>query len=82
MKLFELTNGYTGESYVRCYAWAADEAHARILYELRHGAEPREVRELFDWEMREFITDLSDSGWEGGPPVELASKGWRATAQG
>lgn len=33
MKLYEATNGYTGNSYVRCYVWANDEQEGRELAE-------------------------------------------------
>lgn len=39
--LYEVTNGWMGESYVRVYVWAADEKQAR---ELACVAYEREVR--------------------------------------
>lgn len=31
MNLYEVTNGYNGNSYIRCYAWAKDENQALEL---------------------------------------------------
>lgn len=33
MKLFEVTNGWMGEAYNRCYVWAADKTDALRLAE-------------------------------------------------
>lgn len=71
MKLFEVTNGYTGESYVRVYVFVetVDEAIAiaRATYE-RHGrdATTLSARECIDTTTVSygFCTLPSDSGWE------------------
>lgn len=66
MKLFEITTGYVGESYVRAYAWAADEREATALF---RSANPDQddnsiiVRELFDGSVAPFCTQSNDHGW-------------------
>lgn len=78
MKLFEITNGYIGESYVRCYAWAESTEQALALAREQFRAEeegrkygvPRteywerlEIVELFDSSTAPFATRPSDDGW-------------------
>ncbi len=77
MKLFEATNEYYGESYVRAYVWASDEAEALALARKAFEASARkkpaydkrywenvEVEELFAVDSTPFCTNPSDSGWE------------------
>lgn len=54
MKLYEVTNGWLGESHVRLYAWAESEEQA-----LEMAAEV-----LFDASEMPFATKPSDGGWE------------------
>jgi hypothetical protein len=63
--LYELTNGYVGESYVRCYAWAISVEQAVRLCEQVNGADkgPYKARELFNEEDYVFCTPLNDGGW-------------------
>ena len=63
--LYEITNGYTGESYVRCYAWTDSEARARELGIKVFGTRCRlQVRLLFGSDADEFVTPSSDSGYD------------------
>lgn len=71
MKLFEITNGAIGESYVRCYAWAStvEEALtlARLAYQKKYQymgeLSDLQVDELFDGSMPAFCTMPNDAGW-------------------
>lgn len=68
MILFEATTGSIGESYIRCYVWAAslDEAtqlaKTKCLYDsdFKH----LQLKELFKDTTESFCTEMSDSGWE------------------
>lgn len=75
MTLYELTNGYIGESYVRVYAWAhsAEEAItlARPKFEARGKRERHDdyaanltATVLFSADDAPFATEASDEGWE------------------
>lgn len=77
--LYEVTNGYIGESYTRCYAWADSELAARRMAGERFRADsdklgashryPSEywetltVRKLFDADAAPFSTLVSTEGW-------------------
>jgi hypothetical protein len=64
MKLFEITNGAVGNSYVRCYVWTENEQTARDLFAQYNPHERiEEINLLFDSEEGEFITRLDDNGW-------------------
>ena len=79
MFLFEVTNGYIGESYVRVYVWAADEASARALAETSYRTEDEQrlpynrygekcwtdlkCQKLMSSDDMPFATVPSDSGW-------------------
>jgi hypothetical protein len=63
MILFEITTGRMGESYERCYVWASNETQAIQLYLLRYQDLPEKVRPLFNETDAQFITSLSDSGF-------------------
>jgi hypothetical protein len=63
MTLFEATTGRVGESYERCYVWAASEADARDVYRARHGGLGSAIRELFRSDAAPFCTGLTDHGW-------------------
>lgn len=67
MSLYEIHNGYTGESYVRAYAWAPNEEFAIALYSKRN---PNQVvagiTKLFDETDVPFCTPLSDNGYAEG----------------
>lgn len=78
MKLYEVRNGFTGESYVRVYVWAPDEQMAREMASeaFRKESDKRsspysesywtnlEVEELFSASRLRFVTKPSDAGWE------------------
>lgn len=79
MKLFEATNGYMGESYIRVYIWCENQFQARNLARAafeRHAlanpvVKPKvryfstiEVTELFDALVSPFVTAPSDSGFD------------------
>jgi hypothetical protein len=65
MKLFEITNGAMGNSYVRCYVWTENEQTARALFAQYNPHERiEEINLLFDSEeIGEFITRLDDDGF-------------------
>lgn len=65
MKLFEATNGWIGESYVRRYVWTTDATRAEALVrELGGNWDTPELRivEVFDQDASEFVSEESDSG--------------------
>lgn len=74
--LFEATNGYTGNSYVRCYVWADSEEEAMVLARaafsqpeaLRNDGGPKGVtiERLFQEDTPSFATVVSDDGWDAG----------------
>lgn len=65
MTLFEITTGVYGESYERCYVWAANESVARHLFESKYPkAELRELTQLFDDTESHFVTNLSSGGFD------------------
>lgn len=70
-RLFEITNGAIGESYVRVYAWADSEdralelAHEQFLLAGKSFVNLHAVR-LFAEGMDEFCTAPSDCGWHLG----------------
>jgi len=69
MNLYEITNGYTGESYVRVYAWASSEKRALELAKESFGIANRlktkdlEIKLLFSASYPEFCTRPSDDGF-------------------
>jgi hypothetical protein len=60
--LWECTNGFIGESYVRCYVWAPDEQTALSM--LPGPKEILKARKLFSADAAPFRTQWSDEGWE------------------
>jgi len=65
MNLYEVTDGFYGESYNRIYVWALYEDSALDLAEKAYG-KPRsnlKIRFLFSGSMPEFATRPSDSGF-------------------
>jgi hypothetical protein len=66
VNLYEITTGWCGESYERCYVWAPDEHTAATLFTEKYPdkAIRGELRHLMTWDDEPFVTDLSDSGWE------------------
>ncbi len=74
MHLFEVTNGYTGESYVRVYVWAENEETALALaqqtYQLHAGQHGEKYwstlhsTKLFSQGDGPFCTLPDDAGWE------------------
>lgn len=77
MWLFEAVNGWTGESYIRCYVWAENDERALELAREAFKKEAitnydanedfwRNVRIYyrFDNASPEFVTIPSGSGWK------------------
>jgi len=76
MTLYEVTNGWMGESYVRAYAWADSKEHALSLAReayrgdclnaARHKsyALGLKAKPLMTPETPPFCTPVSDCGWE------------------
>ena len=66
MTLYEITTGYTGATYERCYVWAPTKEHAEeMFYEKGWGTRTiKSITRLFDADETEFITNLSSEGWE------------------
>jgi hypothetical protein len=74
--LWEVENGYMGESYMRCYAWAATEEEALRLAREQFQQAPQgrsdgeeywsdlSARCLFPADAKPFVTKPSGSGWE------------------
>lgn len=75
--LFEITTGYMGEGYERCYVWAGDEESARQMFQQAYGTDdgyrvanlnppkPREIveiKKLFSSDDEDFVSEMSDSG--------------------
>jgi len=67
MNLYEVRNGYMGESYVRVYVWCEGIDVAREMAskidEKWQAADELEVEFLFSEHSVPFITLPSDSGW-------------------
>ena len=77
-RLYEATNGYLGESYVRCYAWADSPDEAAQLAEEAFRADAQgqpsptyytriRLTQLFAADAPSFVTVPSDEGWERTP---------------
>jgi len=65
MTLYEIRTRYYGESYERCYIWAASKERAIELFRERYPhREPSEVHLLLHQSNPEFITLLDDAGFE------------------
>lgn len=62
MIFFEATNGRVGESYVRRYVWAKDSERAKELVGSDQG--PWIIKPLFHDATHEFVTEVSDCGWQ------------------
>lgn len=75
MTLFEITNNYVGESYVRVYAWAETEAQALDMARQRFRTDHVSpgysrnltIKALFNADDAPFVTSPSDTGWEISP---------------
>jgi len=77
LNLYEITNGYSGCAYVRCYAWAENESQALALAtevfrqqtEDRYRPYPKnyweqlECKLLFSEDSEPFVTEPDDTGW-------------------
>lgn len=75
MKLFEITNGWMGQSYCRAYAWAPDCETALQLARVKFEAEARangynsaywtelQAEELMDATALPFCTVPNGDGW-------------------
>lgn len=70
MTLFEITNGYIGESYVRAYAWAGSEADALRMCAAKNGPGDYTARGLFELGAAPFCTSLIDDGWPEDEPEQ------------
>lgn len=70
MKLYEATNGFVGESYVRAYVWAENEEQAKALAKeafdnhASYRGSQVSLRLLFSSSVKPFCTEPSDAGWE------------------
>lgn len=73
MNLYEVRNGYIGESYVRVYIWCRSEAEAVEMARSQFAAERTYLDEpeyserltahlLFSSDAAPFVTEPSDSG--------------------
>jgi hypothetical protein len=78
--LYEVTNGFTGNSYVRCYVWTdGGEVRAREVAQERFAADGKRnplnyytklsVEALFCAESPEFATLPDDDGWVEHTPL-------------
>jgi hypothetical protein len=72
VNLYEITTGYTGESYCRAYAWAKDDVEAlKLFWETNPGVPTSSrgpvVKLILKHDDKPFCTRLSSSGWDGGP---------------
>ena len=64
MKLFEITNGGLGYSYVRAYSWAENEQQAVELYKSTNPKSRIEsIKELFDSSSPPFCTKNNGDGF-------------------
>jgi len=63
MKLFEVTNGFTGCSYVRVYVWASDKLKAIEMSKAKLKVGTFVARFLFSSDSASFCTEISDEGW-------------------
>jgi hypothetical protein len=75
--LYEITTGYLGESYERCYVWANSVDGAMLMFRQAYGPggtkvgtlnpkTPREVQtiiRLFSEDDEDFITKITDDGF-------------------
>ncbi len=79
MQLYEATNGWTGESYMRVYVWAENEHRAltAAIYAFQSNAPTAykqrdaywkdvQIKKLFDSSAGMFSTAPSDSGFDFG----------------
>lgn len=69
MNLYEVLNGYMGESYVRVYIWTDTEESARDMALQAFSSKGYEagtlhVEKLFSQDDKPFATLPSDSGWD------------------
>lgn len=66
MKLFEITTGEIGYSYVRAYAWAEDDRHALFLFRAKNPSKkPKTIFCLLDASGAAFCTATDSNGWAG-----------------
>lgn len=68
-KLYEVTNGNYGESYIRCYVWTETESEAKKMARTQfENVLPKlsalNAIELFNEKEAPFATKPSDHGWE------------------
>ena len=64
MSLFEITTGYMGESFERCYVWAESKERAIEMFRAKFpNREPKLCDRLLSFDDAEFITKLDDSGF-------------------
>lgn len=64
MTLFEITTGFTGMAYERCYVWAESEERARKMYaEAFPGCRFRACEAVLSSTDGEFITQLNTEGF-------------------
>lgn len=69
MNLYEVANGWMGESYVRVYVWCEDEETALRMALERYRSNPREItdelyiKKLLSSDDLPFATIPNDGGW-------------------
>ena len=68
MNLYEVTNSYVGESYVRVYVWAESEIHALSMArekfkKAKMSTDRLEINILFSGDSKPFCSDVSDTGF-------------------
>ena len=65
MFLFEIITNSLGESYVRSYAWAASEDHAKRMFAEKHPTlVVMRVVKCFGNDSDPFVSTPSDCGFE------------------
>ena len=75
MNLYEIENGWCGESYERCYAWTNDEKEALKLAKMsfhkechpdrrEDGIANLKIRFLFEGKDKSLVSRWSDNGFD------------------
>lgn len=73
MKLFQITNGYIGESYVRCLVIAATEAAALDLARQKFKSEASRIPNRYPWP-EQYYSDLKAECLCGDVTMEWAGE--------
>lgn len=70
MHLFEVTNGFVGCSYKRCYIWANSVTEAIELIPAKMER-PVQLKEMLNTDLTcPFVTEICDEGFEHDAGVE------------